>query len=586
MLLKAIFHRAALVGALVLAGAAATGSSNIASAAASESGASAEARAFATNGWGGTAAGAYLAGRFAEQSYDLSRAADFFARVLEHDPDNVDLRRRVLLLLTSEGRFDDSLEHARALVDAGEDLFARLRLIVEQFRTGDFARAEATLEAAQTLRYGGFISPTGLAWARLGQGDLAGAREALATLRERPGFATLLELHGALVADAGGDEEAAAEIYRRAIEGEAPLPLRVAQHATNFFLRQGDRETARKVYEAFQRQGGRGSLIEWPDGDAVPEPLVANAVDGMSEVLFNLAGALYEERDTRSAMLYGRLAAALRPDSSMIHLLLGELLETQGRHAEAITAYGAVEPSATLGKAARIRIARSLDDEGRTDEAIAAFRALAEEYPDDPEPLTQLGHVLRQHERFAEAAEVYDEAVARLESVGESDAALLYARGIALERSNRWERAEEDLLKALELGGDQPYVLNYLGYSWVDRGMHVERAEEMIRKAISLRPQDGFIADSLGWVYYQTGRFPEAVEELERAVALEPQDPIINEHLGDAYWKVGRRIEARFQWERALRMEPEEKRIVELRSKVQCGLGGCSPGRKTSDGSL
>lgn len=555
-------------------------------AAASEAGA-ANGGASWGRGWGSSASGAYLAGRFAEQILEFSHAADFYARVLDRDPGNIELRRRVLLLLTSEGRFDESLEEARVLAGADDQgSFAQLRLLVEEFRKGGYQAAEDALQKMQALRYNGFIKPTGLAWARVGRGDLAGAREALASLGENPGFATLRQLHEALVADVGGDQEKAAATYRSLFEEQERLPLRIAQHATNFFLRQGDIESARQIYDAFRRQGGQGSLIEWPDAGAAPEPLVADAVDGFSEVLFNLAGALYEERDTRSALLYGRLASVLRPDSSMVHLLLGEILETQGRHEAAIASYGSVDPGAALSRAARIRIARSLDDQERTEEAIEAFRALAVEYPDDPEPLVQLGHVLRGHERFAEAVEVYDEAMSRIDSVGKDEVGLLYARGIALERSNRWERAEDDLLKAIEVGGDLPYVLNYLGYSWVDRGMHVDRAEEMIRKAVELRPQDGFIADSLGWVYYQTGRFPEAVEELERAVALEPQDPVINEHLGDAYWKVGRKAEARFQWARALRMEPEAKRIVELRSKVQCGLGGCAAGRQTSDGSL
>ncbi len=118
-------------------------------------------------------------------------------------------------------------------------------------------------------------------------------------------------------------------------------------------------------------------------------------------------------------------------------------------------------------------------------------------------------------------------------------------------------------------------MLNYLGYSWVDRGENLAEAEKLIARAVELRPNDGFIADSLGWVYYRTGRYAEAVEQLERAVSLEPGDPVINEHLGDAYWKVGRLNEARFQWSHALRMDPEKKRLPDLQTKVQCGLGGC-----------
>ncbi len=168
-----------------------------------------------------------------------------------------------------------------------------------------------------------------------------------------------------------------------------------------------------------------------------------------------------------------------------------------------------------------------------------------------------LGNILRGREAFAEAVDAYDEALARSPELQPYHWRLLYARGIALERANRWPRAEKDFLKALEFEPDQPFVLNYLGYSWVEQGKNLDEAQAMIRKAVELRPNDGYIVDSLGWVYYQLGNYEEAVRELERAVELRPEDPVINDHLGDAYWKVGRQLEARFQWKRALGLEPD-----------------------------
>ena len=159
---------------------------------------------------------------------------------------------------------------------------------------------------------------------------------------------------------------------------------------------------------------------------------------------------------------------------------------------------------------------------------------------------------------------------------------LLYSRGIALERSKQWARAETDFIKALELEPEQPYVLNYLGYSWVDQGIHLERATGMIEKAVELRPRDGFIVDSLGWAYFRIGDYGGAVRELERAVELRPQDPVINDHLGDAYWMVGRRLEARFQWRRALALEPEADVAGTITNKLEDGLP--QPARATAGG--
>ncbi|MDH3913039.1 MAG: tetratricopeptide repeat protein [Rhodospirillales bacterium] len=218
-----------------------------------------------------------------------------------------------------------------------------------------------------------------------------------------------------------------------------------------------------------------------------------------------------------------------------------------------------------------MRIAEGLERQGRADEAISELEALAAERPGDFEPLFRVGNMLRAQERFLEAVDAYDRAFERL---GESAAhwSMYYFRGIALERSGQWERAEPDLLKALDLQPDHPYVMNYLAYSWVEQETNLEQAEAMLVRAVQLRKDDGFIVDSLGWVYYRLGEYDKAVVRLERAVELQPQDPVINDHLGDVYWKVGRRQEARFQWRRALNLEPEADTVPVIETKIESGL--------------
>jgi Flp pilus assembly protein TadD len=149
---------------------------------------------------------------------------------------------------------------------------------------------------------------------------------------------------------------------------------------------------------------------------------------------------------------------------------------------------------------------------------------------------------------------------------------LFYDRGVALERSGQWQRAEDDLKRALEMKPDQPLVLNYLGYSWIDRGENLESGLKMIEKAVELRPEDGYIVDSLGWAHYRMGDYDGAVKSLEKATELVPEDPTINDHLGDAYWQTGRLVEARYQWRRALQFGPQETEVKTIEAKLENGL--------------
>jgi Flp pilus assembly protein TadD len=197
---------------------------------------------------------------------------------------------------------------------------------------------------------------------------------------------------------------------------------------------------------------------------------------------------------------------------------------------------------------------------------------LAGAAPERIDALVQLGDLRRHDENYAAAEDAYSRAIARIGEPRREHWTLLYARGIAYERTKRWPEAEADFLKALELEPEQPFVLNYLGYSWVDMGMHLDRAKGMLNRAVELRPDDGYIVDSLGWVYFRVGEYDKAVTRLERAVELEPGDPVINDHLGDAYWRVGRQREARYQWQRVLTLDPEEDVIADVEQKLRSGL--------------
>jgi len=198
-----------------------------------------------------------------------------------------------------------------------------------------------------------------------------------------------------------------------------------------------------------------------------------------------------------------------------------------------------------------------------------ALEALAQQYPDRPEPLAQIADDLRLHNHFREAVAAYDRAVARIGTPTRTNWPLFYERGVALERAGEWPKAEADFEYALQLAPDQPNVLNYLGYAWVEQGHNVDRARHMIERAVEQRPNDGAFIDSLGWALLREGDTAGALKNLERAVELQPEDPTINAHFGDVLDAVGRRREAEFQWRRALNLNPEPNDLARIESKLR-----------------
>lgn len=521
--------------------------------------------------------GSYLAGRHAEVNYDLGAAADFMAGALDRDPANPELLERTYRLMAGEGRMRETAELARRVLELNPDApLSGVTLVVEAVEAGDYKAARKRLSALPRTGLDQTIVPLLEAWVLFANDELDSALDVLEPEDEDSSFAPLYDLHAALINDLAGRPEEAERRYRNVLEGAARIPFRMIETVASFYQRTGRPEEAGALYADFEEENPGSVLVQLAlerfDAGLVPEPVVGTAKDGLAEVLFNLASVLNREDATQMALIFARMALYLRPDFDIVRMLLAEVLERQGRYEAAIAAYGRVGTDSPFHWFARLRLASNLIAVERTEEAIERLNAMAGARPDRPDVLINLGDVLRGMERFAEAVEAYDRAIERIPELERRHWGLLYARGIALERSKQWPRAEADFLRALEFEPDQPLVLNYLGYSWVELGVNMKRAQEMIERAVELRPNDGYIIDSLGWVLYRTGHYRQAVAHLERAVELRPEDATINDHLGDAYWKVGRLNEARFQWQRALSLEPDAELAASIEAKLARGL--------------
>jgi tetratricopeptide (TPR) repeat protein len=536
---------------------------------------------------GASPAGNYLAGRHAQNEQEPGLAGDFYQAVLGRDPENVDLVRRAFLLYVMEGRMDQALPLARRHLALNPKApVAALALVVDDIRGGRFGEAEQGAAALPEDGVNVFLIPILRAWALVGQKKPDAALAALDPLTKSSGFNNLYDLHAGLINDAAGHPRAAVEhLAKVAAAPDGGMSLRMAQILGSLYERLGERDKARAAYQAFLKDHSGSRLFDralnrLERGEAPPPVVVTSAADGAAEALFGIAGSLRQRTARETALVFGRFALHLRRDFPLAQVMVADLLEADGRIEAAVDLYRGVDQKADVSWSARLRAATLLDRLERTEEAVATLKDIARRYPGDSDPLIALGDILRNRQRFAEAVEAYDEAMARVKSPERQHWSLLYSRGIALERSKHWERAEKDFLKALEFEPEQPFVLNYLGYSWVDKGLNLEQARRMIEKAVELRPNDGYIVDSLGWALYRVGDFDGAVRHLERAVELRPEDPVINDHLGDAYWQVGRRLEARFQWRRALGMKPEADMIGAIEDKLRRGLTEATGGPK------
>jgi tetratricopeptide (TPR) repeat protein len=146
---------------------------------------------------------------------------------------------------------------------------------------------------------------------------------------------------------------------------------------------------------------------------------------------------------------------------------------------------------------------------------------------------------------------------------------LHFEYGMFLDRSGMPEEAMRQVHMVLEIDPEDPFALNYIGYTWVEQGKNLEEALKYIQKALNLRPEDGFIRDSLGWAYYKLGNTSKAIEELEKAMLIEGADPTIKEHLGDAYLQAGQERKAIKYYNESLALYEDEADKTRLKGKIE-----------------
>ena len=478
----------------------------------------------------------------------------------------------------ASGRYDDAVRLARRLGDLKEKPsgLTEIVLLSDALRKNDLKSARAQLDSMSKTGIHELLAPVISAWIDAAEGDVDKALVVPEALAGNKFFVTFMKVHRAYILDFADRVPEAMAAYDEAIALQKGADLRLVLAYGRFLTRHGKTNEAAAVYKAYLQSYPSNVLIEAAQkrsgDDGTLYPVIKTAADGAAEALFSTGRALAQERSRSTAVMYLRLALALKPDFPVAYLLLGDVLERDGQYEEALEAYQAVMKDPVLGWDARFEAALLLGQMEKLDDSIKALQAMLLEQPDNLNVLTSLADTLRGQERFPEAKAAYDKVIAKIGTPSERHWALYYARGITFERMQRWKDAEADLKKALELSPEQPLVLNYLGYSWIEQKTNLEQALAMIQKAVEQRPDDGYIVDSLGWAFYKLGRYEEAIQWLEKAAALIPEDPTINDHLGDAYWKVGRRLDATFQWRHAAAMKPEADALAKIEAKIKSGL--------------
>jgi tetratricopeptide (TPR) repeat protein len=574
------------------------------------------------------------------QSGQIRSAVSEFEEAVRRNPNDVNARRILGRLYTArirEGQStrmnEDMLRQAAAQYEKVTELAPRDKeswlMLGRLYKLLQNSPAsERAFKKALEIDENDEDALTGLAMVYSDLGDTASASQMLKRVAEKnPSTRTLLALASAY--EQLRQHREAAETYRRALElNPDNLDLKRAWAQSLFAAEEYD-----KAQAAFEE------LLEAESNDLL--------------ALLRLSQIHRQKQEFAKAEEYARRASKLDPTNLEVQYNEVSLLEAQGKLQEAIARLKEIlasierRPSSFGDRTNRVILLERLGLLHRmaeqTDEAIAAFREIAQVDPDsaprasaqiidalraakdfagaekeakaalqkfpsdrlikslaatvyadlgrfreaesllkgsfdgknDREVWISLAQVYEKQKNFQEMARALDEA-GKLSTTTEEKEAIHFMRGAMFERQKKYDLAEAEFRKVLELNPKSASALNYLGYMLADRNVRLEEALDLIQKAVALEPNNSAFLDSLGWVYYRMNRLEEAAEWLQKSLARSTRDPTVHDHMGDVYYSMSRLKEAVQHWERSLQewqsnapSDMDQEEMAKIRKKLE-----------------
>ena len=187
---------------------------------------------------------------------------------------------------------------------------------------------------------------------------------------------------------------------------------------------------------------------------------------------------------------------------------------------------------------AHYNIGAPLLESGRSDEALAHYRAAA---ADQPEAHYAIGFELEKRGQLADAAVEYRRYLERQPDGGQVLAASIRL-GVTLLQIGRLPEAVASLEAALGKRPDDPDALGAYGHALAGLG-RLDDAVRVFERLVTITPEDAEAHQSLGLTLLAQRRAAEAVAPFQRAVVLAPADARKLAMLGSTLLTVGRKAE-------------------------------------------
>jgi len=290
-----------------------------------------------------------------------------------------------------------------------------------------------------------------------------------------------------------------------------------------------------------------------------------NSNDIIGEFLFIISNLYSTEKEIEKSNFYFNLSNYMNPKFKFNLILLAENFLIKKDFGKLKNILKNFDKKNEIYYWYRIKKMAQIID--KKNSAAKSFNYIEEEFNKIESPslkmIYDMGNIVKGFKKYDLSIKYYSKVLSQIDQTSIMYADILFRRGGSYERMGYEKKADEDLLKSLEIKPNEPHVLNYLAYSWLERNYKIDSAIKMLEQAYAQKQNDPYIIDSIGWAYYLTGDYAEAEKLLRKAIQIMPYDPIVNDHYGDILWKLGRKIQANYFWKNVLTFEDTEDKMKE-----------------------
>jgi tetratricopeptide (TPR) repeat protein len=238
---------------------------------------------------------------------------------------------------------------------------------------------------------------------------------------------------------------------------------------------------------------------------------------------------------------------------------LASAYAAEQKYEEAIALFKELIDQSPEEDSLKISLAWVFRDSGRTQEAIALFEELLEKELSRKVftgfAFDELVRIYKQMDNDQKLIEICTKAV----KVQPEDVGLLFTLGESYRRCNRLNEAIEIFEKLVQMEPDSTAYLCSLGNALIASGNY-EEAEDRYNKAILIDPEGtGEYYYKMGNAYLEAGAYERAQSFLTKAIHHKEDQSLYYCVLGDAYLKNGNIEEAETAYENAIRKNPDQR---------------------------